>query len=515
MGHALTCSGPVLPNQVSVAPEDVNAPSVTSTLPPLKCSFELRPIVKACVGPQVCSDRPPDPIFISGGDLSSKEKEPAPNVHIAVSVACHSRQTCGTDESVLSNDVSCFSKICRQTISISEESILSNGASHVSKANTPSSNRQKAAVMKSTVTMENSSKRSKNNKQSRAKKKSKKILNVLLPISISTQCEAVYNTLCRDAVVFVDGGAHPNPPIQPILPPSTNKTNKRVHILSIRYGELRIINSHLFQPMKGLRYSPPLSSPSQVILVPRRIVLEQSCKKITLTTSLCEALEAVEDNMRTSQERGGSKFVIREKCDKYVCVGTQTCRASPGIRSMHYALERTPPQHQKRIIRYFRQVEHLFMQFVGTEEIRLVKEAIDLVEAKTFKIADSSSTQRSSSTCIYGAFAFGKNVYLNCHWDKDFTYCATSIHMKKQYSESQDVVAYFAFPRLGFVIPMRPGDILFFNPKEPHCVSSRCNNHDNIYCMSLYLKSDNIGKNDNSLPLTDNQEELFRKYNKV
>ena len=494
-----------------------NASSVTSTLPPLiynAPSVTKFCPVKTCVGPEVCSDRHTDPIVLSGGALPSKETEPAPNVHIAVSVACHSRQTCGTDESVLSNGVSCFPKICHQAISNSEESILSNSASHVAKANTPSSKRQKAAVMKSTMTMENSSKRSKTNKQFREKKKSKKLLNNLLPISISTQCEAVYNTLCRDAVVFVDGGTSPNPPIQPILPPRTNKTNKRVKILSIRYGELTIINSHLFQPMKGLRYSPP-SSPNQVILVPRRIVLDRSFKKIILTTSLCEALESVEDNMRTSQERGGSKFVIREKADKYVCVGTQTCRASPGIRSMHYALERTPPKHQKRIIGYFRQVEHFFMQFVGTEEIRLVKEAIDLVEAKTFKIADSSSSQRSSSTSIYGAFAFGKNVYLNCHWDKDFTYCATSIHMKKQYTESQDVVAYFAFPRLGFVIPMRPGDILFFNPKEPHCVSSRCNNHDNIYCMSLYLKSDNIGKNDNSLPLTNSQEELCQKYNKV
>ena len=106
-------------------------------------------------------------------------------------------------------------------------------------------------------------------------------------------------------------------------------------------------------------------------------------------------------------------------------------------------------------------------------------------------------------------------MYLNCHWDKDFTYCATSIHMKKQYSESQEVVAYFAFPRLGVVIPLRPGDVLFFNPKEPHCVSSRCNNNDNIFCMSLYLKSDNIGKNDNSLPLTHNEEALVRKYTKV
>ena len=242
----------------------------------------------------------------------------------------------------------------------------------------------------------------------------------------------------------------------PSCPPRKNKPNKRVHILSIRSCDLTVINNHLSQPIKGLRYSPP-NAPSQLILVPRRVALNLSCKNINSTTSLCKALEAVEGSMRTSQERGGSKHVMREKGDKYVCVGTQTCQASTGIRTMHYALERTPPQHQKRIIRYFQQVEHLFLQFVDTEEIRLIKEAIDLVQAKTFIIADSSPSQKNSSTGIYGALAFGKNVYLNCHWDKDFTYCATSIHMKKQYSESQEVIACFTVPRLGVVIPLRPG----------------------------------------------------------
>ena len=65
------------------------------------------------------------------------------------------------------------------------------------------------------------------------------------------------------------------------------------------------------------------------------------------------------------------------------------------------------------------------------------------------------------------------------------------------------------------MIPLKPGDVLFFNPKEPHCVSSRCDNNDDIFCMSLYLKSDNIGKNDNSCPLTPNEETLVRETNRL
>ena len=105
-------------------------------------------------------------------------------------------------------------------------------------------------------------------------------------------------------------------------------------------------------------------------------------------------------------------------------------------------------------------------------------------------------------------------MYLNMHSDVDYTYCATSIHQREEYLESQDVVAYFAFPRLGIAIPLRPGDILFFNPKEPHCVSSRCDNNEEICCMSLYLKSANIGKNDNSMSLTPDQVALLSQYKK-
>ena len=95
--------------------------------------------------------------------------------------------------------------------------------------------------------------------------------------------------------------------------------------------------------------------------------------------------------------------------------------------------------------------------------------------------------------------ANGLNVYLNAHKDKDFTFSAVMLCMKREYAVKYVVVGYFCFPGLGIVVPLCPGDVFFFNPRIHHCVSSRCNNADDIYCLSLYLKSDNIGKHDNSI----------------
>ena len=115
---------------------------------------------------------------------------------------------------------------------------------------------------------------------------------------------------------------------------------------------------------------------------------------------------------------------------------------------------------------------------------------------------------------MYGALAAGKNVYLSIHDDKDFVTCATSIHMRTGYQLDDLPVVYFCFPRLSICVPLRAGDILFFNPREPHAVSSRIKNEDMIYCLSLYLKSANMGLNDNSIPLTQKEIYLNESYKK-
>lgn len=50
----------------------------------------------------------------------------------------------------------------------------------------------------------------------------------------------------------------------------------------------------------------------------------------------------------------------------------------------------------------------------------------------------------------------------------------------------------------------RPGDHLVFNPLEYHCCSFKMDEYEDtdMYAMSLYLKTANVGCNDNSIELT-------------
>jgi hypothetical protein len=99
---------------------------------------------------------------------------------------------------------------------------------------------------------------------------------------------------------------------------------------------------------------------------------------------------------------------------------------------------------------------------------------------------------------------------LNTHTDEDFFYSVTTVPSAyglrediDRYQIDVEVCNYFTFPEQGIAVALRPGDILLFNPQYQHCISSRTSIYEteDVFCVSLYLKSAVVGKND-SLPLT-------------
>ena len=174
---------------------------------------------------------------------------------------------------------------------------------------------------------------------------------------------------------------------------------------------------------------------------------------------------------------------------------------------MHYALRDLVLCDQETLTKYFRGVEECFRKWVDSFIISQVNAALKQMNPPLF------TTPNGSCTSIYNAFACGINVYLNAHSDKDFTFCAVSIHTRQEYHLMGDkILAYFVFPTMGIAVPLRQGDQLLFDPDVPHMVSSQYNNEDEIYCVSLYLKSNVLGKNDNSLPLTLEEKRLSEPF---
>jgi hypothetical protein len=390
-----------------------------------------------------------------------------------------------------------------------------HGVSKVAQANSNSSNRQKAAFIKSVVDTTNSSKRSSKNKRKRAARKARKQANSL-DIVHPDQEKHIPHEVIKSTILFVDGGNIDNPRISPVLPrgkfrkSQKKKEPKPVHILSLSNGDLSAPHTHLDHPERGLMLP---GSPTQIVLVPRYDALKWTAMlEGENSIALADALDAVAQATAGSSIRGDNRIVICNKGCKYSCVGNQACRNRVGVSDMHKALNQVQSVHQRCILSYFRQTEHLFDMHLDTHQVRHIRAAIDLVDAKTFTVPLSKEDHPTTSR-YYGAYGCGMNVYLQAHDDNDFTYGVVSAHMRTQYLIKDRPVVHFAFPRLGIAIPLRPGDVLFFNPKEPHCISSRSCNDDNIYNLSLYMKSTNLGLNDNGKALLPAEEKLLSQYN--
>jgi hypothetical protein len=120
--------------------------------------------------------------------------------------------------------------------------------------------------------------------------------------------------------------------------------------------------------------------------------------------------------------------------------------------------------------------------------------------------------------CIFGSLASGKNHYLNTHTNEDFFYSLITVPSAYglqdigRYWIDVEVCNYFTFPEQGIAIALRPGDILLFNPQYQHCISSQTSIYESkdVFCLSLYLKSAIVGKNDNSLPLMATDANLLK-----
>ena len=101
------------------------------------------------------------------------------------------------------------------------------------------------------------------------------------------------------------------------------------------------------------------------------------------------------------------------------------------------------------------------------------------------------------------------------HVDNDFffTYltcrCETRNDCDWNTMSNSPVAYHFLFPSISVAVSIRPGDLLVFNPKIPHCVSHKLTDCGNVpvYLASFYVKCGNIGGNNNDSILTEKEKE--------
>ena len=165
---------------------------------------------------------------------------------------------------------------------------------------------------------------------------------------------------------------------------------------------------------------------------------------------LCNAFDNVIRGTRTTFERGGQNHVVRDDGPINTCVGSSANKGSKGVNTVHYALRDLVLCDQETLTKYFRGVEECFRKWVDSFIISQVNAALKQMNPPLF------TTPNGSCTSIYNAFACGINVYLNPLLDKNFMFCAVSIHTRQEYHLMGDkILAYVVFPTIGIAVSLR------------------------------------------------------------
>ena len=274
--------------------------------------------------------------------------------------------------------------------------------------------------------------------------------------------------------------------------------------LVIDVSELEIIDT-----TKGARLVPAGSEADTPVfmLVPREEVVG-SGKQVDVS-SLIAALETLESNNKVSLEHGKSRYVGHASSGtKYTCSGVVPNHGGKGIRES--SLKDLPEAQWKGLIKFVRKCEHLLIGYLDSGVLQGFQNAMRFGNFAT--MPGPPGTHKNAS--IYGAISSGRNVFLSSHMDEDFFYSVVTVQAEKSdgslYLMSDDICYYFVFTEYGVAVALRPGDVLLFNPLAYHSVMTPVNPENEVWCCSLYLKMGVVGKNDNSMPLTELEKEWLR-----
>jgi hypothetical protein len=165
--------------------------------------------------------------------------------------------------------------------------------------------------------------------------------------------------------------------------------------------------------------------------------------------------------------------------------------------------------------------EHAARSFIPSDHLHRLSLVRDAVAPYNTII----SAKNEANIGISAAVSISKDYISAAHIDKDFFHSITTVR-SELYSDgiggridwnsytNPPVAQHFLFPEYGVGVGLRPGDILVFNPCYYHCCGHKLDAYSDIpfYLATFYVKTANVGANDNRVPLTKLQLEILQQH---
>jgi hypothetical protein len=173
---------------------------------------------------------------------------------------------------------------------------------------------------------------------------------------------------------------------------------------------------------------------------------------------ICKAMHSCASTQCQSLARGTNNHGFMENGNKYCWVGAQPGREERGVQSGLYRLKYGfPSKVRDSIHRVLKHAEYAFDRSMDTDIIQHISCARSRVKFKMMEPIPSSTHKKSAR--YYNGLGFGVNVYLRSHIDWDFTVSIVQAHINNHdYQVNDKILCYFAFPKIGTAVALRPGD---------------------------------------------------------
>jgi hypothetical protein len=232
------------------------------------------------------------------------------------------------------------------------------------------------------------------------------------------------------------------------------------------------------------------------ILVPRIDVLNH-------TPCVNDDLDCLESILRLHTKvslRGMKKSGISST---YAILGETILRGGKGM-SFKHPVKLADLQHCYSMLN---RMEHFAKMWLPFGLLSTLNESKNVCNDNATLLGNNLGTRR-----VWASIASSYNYVSPAHVDEDaFLSCLTvsfisesrDRQIKHRYELEMEVALYFCLPKYGVCVALRPGDVIFFNPLEYHCISQRtkCYKNEKIFFTSFYLKAKQLGLNDNDIPL--------------
>ena len=228
-----------------------------------------------------------------------------------------------------------------------------------------------------------------------------------------------------------------------------------------------------------------------------------------------ETLEWLMKHNNNVNVRGTAKSGFSEK---YVTVGAHGSHFETGMHIKKLS-GKNKEFHEPYLKKWFGRVKKIakeYLPFGLLSRLSISKFIVDdnmTYDYKKEKLCEDEQMPKSvwekMPKSVWASMASSYNYVSPVHTDNDsFLSCLTTTLYPKaeqrngryKYPDHCEICCYFCLPGVNTAIALRPGDVLFFNPLQKHCLSQRTINYldEKIYCSAFYLTTKQISGNDNS-----------------